>query len=474
MNLRGLFLIVYGLITVGLFINFRASFLIYTSFVINAIVLFLVVIYHLYYEKDNSPFISAFIVFTFLFFLVAPIIQINTFYELEFPRFINYFPFNEKLVVYSNILIFLFNFCFIFSYILFKNKRIKDNAIKDKITYKYSALNILCVLVCSFLIFFFSYDFILWNLETPSWLEYKESVIKILGWKKVLFMVPFGGVILCFQYLKNRKKKLSINFIIVLISLLCFIFLLFWFKNPFTEKRNALGPIYLCLVFLLYPKIFSNNVKNISILFFIMIVLFPLSSILTNTDATFWQILQNPEILLNEAKYGGLTKTFNTLHYDAFANVNATIAYVSNNGISYGFQLLSAFLFFIPRSIWVDKPISTGQLIGEDLIRNYGFNFSNLSNPLVSEGYINFGVVGVLLFAIFFAFAIVKFLKWFQSDSMIKKILAFYLAIHLLFLLRGDFTNGFSYYIGALFGVMVIPSMINIFITELFKLNRKP
>ena len=469
MNLRSFFLILYSLITVVLFLNFRTTFLVYSSFLLNAIFLFVIIIYHLYYEKDNSPFISAYIVFTFLFFIVAPIIQINSFGNIDNPKFVNFFPFKENIVYIGNMLIFTFNMVFIVSYILFKKK--KRKSINKIGSLKFLPLTIFSTLILSLIIFLLSYNFVLKDLATPSWMEYRESVVKLLAWKKVLFMVPLGGVILCFQYLK-RSKKITNNSIIVFLSLLIFVLLLFWFKNPFTEKRNALGPIYLCLVFLLFPKLFSTNVRSLSILFFIMVVLFPLSSILTHSDATFSQIISNPSILLIEAKYNGLGKTFNTLHYDAFANLNATISYVAKNGISYGFQLLSAFLFFIPRSIWVGKPISTGQLIGEDLINNYGFNFSNLSNPIVSEAYINFGLFGVFLFSLVFAYTFTKFLNWFKSDNLMKKIMAFYFAIHLLFLMRGDFTNGFSYYVGTLFGVIFIIQIINFLIKELFKLKK--
>ena len=46
-------------------------------------------------------------------------------------------------------------------------------------------------------------------------------------------------------------------------------------------------------------------------------------------------------------------------------------------------------------------------------------------------------------------------------------MMAFYFSIHLIFFLRGDFTNGFSYYIGPLLAVVLIPKLIEIFTKEL-------
>ena len=72
-------------------------------------------------------------------------------------------------------------------------------------------------------------------------------------------------------------------------------------------------------------------------------------------------------------------------------------------------------------------------------------NYSNLSNAIVSEGYINFGFFGVVLLAIILAYFIVKFISWIISKNYFKEFISFYFALHLLFLLRGDLTNGVSY-----------------------------
>jgi hypothetical protein len=47
-----------------------------------------------------------------------------------------------------------------------------------------------------------------------------------------------------------------------------------------------------------------------------------------------------------------------------------------------------------------------------------------------------------------------------RSADYLKRAVAFYFAMHLLFLLRGDFTNGYSYFIGTLFGLYIIPKII--------------
>ena len=168
----------------------------------------------------------------------------------------------------------------------------------------------------------------------------------------------------------------------------------------------------------------------------------------------------------------GSPAAFNTLHYDAFSNIMATVDYVQNIGYVYGSQLVGSLLFFVPRSFWEDKPWGTGQLIGDYLISDYGFHFNNLSNPVVSEGFINFGIFGVILLAVVLAVVVVRLIGWINSEDYLRKIMALYFAIHLIFLLRGDFLNGFSYYIGTLIGVLFLPKLIEYCIIIFFKVAK--
>jgi hypothetical protein len=473
MKLNSILFTIYLLLTALLFISLNSSFLVWLSFFLNSIILACIIAYHLFYEKEYSPFLSSFIVFTFLFFIVAPIVQINSFSNNNL-RFSNFFIYKEHLTIYTNSLIGIFNITFIISYILFKRK-FKNGITKviSRKSEKILPLTILSLFIISLLVFFMSYNFITEEYSRPSWLSSSYSVAKLLIWKKVFFFLPFGGILLCYQYFR-KENTLLLNRSIIFLLFLFFFLLLFWFKNPLTEKRNALGPIYISLIFLFTPKLLNSNVKFLFFLFFSMIIIFPLFAIITHTDATLSQIYYNPMILIEQMKGGGITTTFTTLNYDAFSNIMATLDYITKNGFSYGYQLLSAVLFFVPRSIWVSKPISTGQLVGEHLIDNFGFSFSNLSNPLISEGYINFGIIGVLLGAIIFAYIIVKMMVWLKSDNYLKKIMAFYLAVHLIFLLRGDFTNGFSYYIGPLVGVIFIPKIIEFIIIKSIFLTKHP
>ena len=49
----------------------------------------------------------------------------------------------------------------------------------------------------------------------------------------------------------------------------------------------------------------------------------------------------------------------------------AAINYVSDYGITYGNQLFGSLFFFVPREYWYDKPLNSGKLIGQYLIKRH-------------------------------------------------------------------------------------------------------
>jgi hypothetical protein len=299
----------------------------------------------------------------------------------------------------------------------------------------------------------------------------EEPVSSLLIKRKVLFLIPLGGIAITYIYLK-QINKLTTNTLVAFFILVALIGILLFFKNPLTEKRNALGPIYITLIYLFRPNWLNSNSKFFLFMFSSMVVIFPIMSTFTHIDASLKEMVVNPKLIVDSfIRFGGITTAFSTLHYDAYANIMATVDYVNVNGLSYGYQLLSALLFFVPRSLWTSKPTSSGELIGNYLIDKYDFGFNNLSNPIVSEGYIDFGLFGLIAMAIVLAYFIIKLMSWLQRADPLKRCIAFYFAVHLMFLLRGDLTSGFSYYIGTFIGVYTIPKLVHGFNRYIIKLN---
>ncbi len=88
----------------------------------------------------------------------------------------------------------------------------------------------------------------------------------------------------------------------------------------------------------------------------------------------------------------GPSQTLSKGDYDAFDQINNTVAFVDARGTTEGRQLLGAALFWVPRSVWQSKPEDTGVVLADFR----GYDFTNLSAPLWSELFIS-GGWGLLL-----------------------------------------------------------------------------
>ena len=465
MKLKTIVTFLYLCISLIAFLSFDTTPIVWSSFFINFLLITSIAYYHLNIEKAFSPFLTSFIIFNYLFFFLAPVFQISAMNDLNF-RFPNDFAFNTSSVVFANLLILIFNMVFIFSYLYFKEKKLgKNKEQATEVNFKYNTpLAILVLLAVCVAIAVFNYDYLLKDISESVYIIKDESTSLLLLKKKFLFFTPLGGIVLTLKHLQMTNKINSNTFFVVL-SLVIFIVLLFFFKNIFTEKRNTLGPIYIALIYLFFPKLLNSNAKFFLFMFLSMVIVFPLSSTLTHIDASLEQIFVKPSLIYESfLRFGTISGAFESLHYDAFSNIMATVEYVKLYGLSWGYQLLGVCLFFVPRSLWTTKPLSTGELIGNHLFDTTPRNFTNLSNSVVSEGFINFGFIGIVVLAIVLAYFIIKFIIWHRSEDCLKQFIAFYFAVHLMFLLRGDLTNGFSYFIGPLLSVVFLPKLLIRFI----------
>ena len=104
--------------SVVVFLFFKAEPIVWFSFFINILLITCVAYYHLNIEKVFSPFLTSFIVFVYLFFIVAPVIQISSF-KLGDAYFPNNYPYDTLEIIYANILVFAFILIFFICYILF-------------------------------------------------------------------------------------------------------------------------------------------------------------------------------------------------------------------------------------------------------------------------------------------------------------------------------------------------------------------
>jgi O-antigen polysaccharide polymerase Wzy len=393
---------------------------------------------YLLWKHFQSPLnvaVSSFCIFSYLFFFIAPLCQIHLF-NGSGGYFPNTLPFIYDDVLFTTLLILAFNMCFIVF-------------LKVLGCFSFHEESLVVVRPAG------SYDFLVKVLMVSSialiplvfTISNDNSAIERLIMGKVIFFIPLLPAL----YLSRHRTGYYFWLFVLSIAIL------FVFKNPFIEKRNALGPIYLTLLVFYFGVSFWSNIRSFLLLFVSLVVVFPLISVVThNKDATLSDIFS--------IGFAGLTdliaESFVSLHYDAFSNILAAFYYVQDFGTSYGMQALGALLFFVPRSSWAGKPESSGIEVGDYLIENYAMWFNNLSMPFVAESYLNFGVLGIPIFSFILAILVKHFGVWSRSTDFLKNVAAIYFSFHLIFALRGDLMNGVAYFIGPIIAMYFIPLLM--------------
>lgn len=168
--------------------------------------------------------------------------------------------------------------------------------------------------------------------------------------------------------------------------------------------------------------------------------------------------------------FDSMTAGYTSGNYDAFSLMFWCADYLSHFGCTYGRQLLGAVLFFVPRSFWPNKPVPSGQLV----FSSFHYPFTDLAFPLPFEGCLNFGFIGLPIFALAYGL-VVQMLdeKYWKSrmrhfgDSPSTLLIYYPFLLCLTFyMLRGAMMTTFTY----VFGDLAVMALLH-FLANL--LNRK-
>ena len=404
--------------------------------------------YYLYFDEINISN-SIIIVFFLLFFIIAPAIQLG-----EHPIFlVNTLPYNEYNSFYINCLTILFLTVYLFTYTKYSrigNRKLPKSS-NQEIGKFFTFYLLLILSVISTYIALIEITELISSLNINAGEE--EATATALLRKKVLYNIPIACLIYS-KTLKFKNSKYRIFFIVILLLLVILT------KNPVIERRSGLGPTYLMLLYLFLPNWFNTNSKVLVTFILIFVILFPLSSIFTHTSFNVWTgdtWRSLGKISFTKVIYAH----FNSLHYDAWANVDSAVRFTTDHGYQYGKQLMGVIFFFVPRAIWETKPIATGHLVGEFLMNKFSMWFDNLSSPIVAEGYVDFGILGVIIFGIIAAIITHKINLVARSTDILKKYTAIYIAFSLMFVLRGSLMSSYAFICGSIFTFIYLPKIID-------------
>jgi hypothetical protein len=233
----------------------------------------------------------------------------------------------------------------------------------------------------------------------------------------------------------HRQHKLGRNHLWLILSLG------FLFNFPLALPRYLTLTIYLSWALAAGLEIFKRRHAFSIVLLPLFMLVAPLLSVTRYAGADMWERMKRPDLIFQKAVI--LTD------YDAWSSLCRVMQYTETHGITNGRQLMGVALFFVPRSVWPSKPIGSGAFLFNEL--NLGFN--NVACTYLAEGYINFGILGSLFFAVLMALLVARYDGWYWRRGGRLRFtlprLFYFVAIGMLFfVLRGDLLSSFAYSVG--------------------------
>lgn len=457
MSAVGLFVLV---VAVGVFVVYNPAFERHNIFVVLTFFINIVLfVTQLLASTNNHSFGFKVIFWTFnlFFFGLAP------FYQYVSNSYIWGYRASDREYVINNVYILFWSIVYIIgTKIKFgkrKQAKTKYKKLIENVEYDYvirrNCLNvmlILSVLVVAYYMIFVGYENMFFR---------NTSVNKALKEIKPLLLLEdhiFKNITL-FTFVLHivRAKQQKILSIQLLISAISFLITNF----PTGITRFAMAAIYAGLIII----VIDNTRKGrwfITVFILALVVVFPAID-----------IFRSENLFESVTDFGATIKqqiegVYTTGDYDSYSMFINVRRYIKFFDFSYGRQLLGAALFFVPRAIWSSKPSGTGSTVFLALHPE----FTNVSAPLIAEGYVDFGIIGVVVYALINgvvnAWADRKY--WTSENPLSKERIVYpFLIIQFFFLLRGDLMSGGAYFVGR----MVMGLAIYYFVVKKVPINKK-
>jgi oligosaccharide repeat unit polymerase len=287
-------------------------------------------------------------------------------------------------------------------------------------------------------------------------------IMSAIGFIGIFYAVNFSIVQLAFRGLAFQDDIVSaeaspIGQIFIMASRLTPVFCFFYALTEI-PKRRVLKIVLFCFVLM---SVFPTGVARYMVAFTYIPILMLFFSTMRRADVLAALLLLSIAIVfpfLNQFRYfSGIANLqllpkaefFFAGHFDAYENLASAI---DSHFVTYGYQLIGVFLFFVPRSFWPDKPVGSGFEMAER--SNYGFG--NISMPFLGEGYVNFGYIGIIVFAAIIGLVMAWLDRGAVAELNRRKRMSYPTAVYffvigaLFFVLRGDLLSSVAYTVSGL------------------------
>ena len=319
--------------------------------------------------------------FQFIFFCVAPLCQhLNGYYPWGVYINIEDIMIAELMIIAWNL---LYSLLYRIDFKKSKRALIQKKFVIEK---EYTNLRMLIILMITVSIFIVLVKLIGFKnlfFRSENELDIDDSLTNFIL-KKILTSFP---AISCVFFILNYRKTRSRFDAFCICVTFCFSLLS---NFPTSTTRYWMGTIFASIFIVLFVKKKKSRLIDFAIIIGFS-TLFPLFY--------SFKTLNIDDFFSGNIHFKGVFESFSTIDFDAFSLVARSVRFVRENGITYGNQLINVIFFFIPRSLWTTKPITTNVLIAS----SQNQVFTNLSCPLVAEGYVNFGVLGIVLYVVIYS-----------------------------------------------------------------------
>lgn len=266
--------------------------------------------------------------------------------------------------------------------------------------------------------------------------------VSMLFSQTTLSLVYFTAILSLVIYHQNKKNN-------IWALLNCTLLLFSYF--PTGCARYIVAVIYLGAILTYFSK-FRRD-RNFILLFigaFIIILPFLSAFRIETSSLNIGLILHN--VVIN------LVENWLQFDYDAYTLFTLTLEHVDTFGVGNGIHILSDLFFWVPRSLWPGKAYS-----GSYEIAHVRGMFDNLSFPFPALGYMDGGVLGLLIVGIVIGFIMKKIddLYWERLDmygEIFRPIDVLYpsVVIFWFFICRGDIFYLLAYFVCHIFAWYLI------------------
>lgn len=374
------------------------------------------------YKKESYSLFKMFIIFIAFFFCVAPIVQ----YKENVRFWGTYFSDKDYLVTSTYVLLILITvICF---YVKFRRKfaksiykSVKSEELLEISTGKEFLFLLISGSICCYFLYINNFSLMSLFFRGGEFVN-RVNQSQITGLIVDNFLRPMPMIIFLCAYIMKIKHKiiLPILFIFMIIS-----------SPPTGMARFSAAAIYIPVLLVMFPLLR----KGFNLILFIVVGLLVIFPFLDN----FRYMSSGKEIELNFN-----FDQFSELHFDSYSMFMRVL---KDDVVTYGRQFLGVIFFFVPRAFWPNKPVGSGHFI----MTSMNSDFTNVSMPYFGEGYINFGFVGIFIFAFFLSYIMAKLdaSYWNRVTNIyIGQIKYFILLGLLVFILRGDLMSSFAFTCG--------------------------